>query len=196
MNRFSGVVLRLYFRLWPWVQLRVSGAGHVPLSGAAVIVPKHQRYSDIPLLTAAVQREIRYMAKRSLFKNPVFAWYLKATGVFPVTQESADTGAIKTAVAKLRSGEVLGLFAEGTRIPGDQVGEIQPGLLLAVRASRTDCPIVPCGISYRQAGRVLHVSLHFGQLFRISELSDDREEALGQIRARLQAAQDVAMQRP
>jgi len=195
MNRLSGVVLRLYFFFWPWLRLKVSGIDSIPATGAAVLVPKHQRYCDIIALTAAVKREIRYMAKRSLFKNPVFGWYLRSTGTFPVTQESADTGAIKTAAEKLRQGEVLGLFAEGTRIPGNKVGEIQPGLILAVSRSETDCPIVPCGIAYRQRGRLLHVSMFFGQPFRLSELPPDKREQLLEIRRRLQAAQDVAVQK-
>jgi 1-acyl-sn-glycerol-3-phosphate acyltransferase len=195
MNIFSGVVLRLVFLLWPFYRVRTHYADRVPKQGAVIIVPKHQRYLDIPVLTAVTKREIRYMAKEALFRFRLVAWYLRSTGTFPVEQNSADKSAIRTAAEKLAEGEALGIFAEGRRIKGNVVGEIEPGLLLAMKKSQTSCPIVPCGICYGRAGLVLTVDVYFGEPFLLVVENTTREEQLEEIRQRVQDAQNQAWYR-
>lgn len=192
MNRFSGIVLRIVFMLWPFIRVRAHHAEWVPNEGPSVIIAKHQRYLDIAILTAISKKEIRYMAKKSLFKFPLFGWYIRSTGSFPVEQHSPDRAALKTAAQKLADNETLGIFAEGTRTKGNTVGEIQPGLILAIRTSETNCPLIPCGICYTYKGLVLYVNVCFGKPFRLEECGAKKEEILESIRERMQDMQNQA----
>lgn len=195
MNRFSRVVLRDYYLMHPMLRLKVYHDERVPSTGAGIILGKHQCYGDITALTASTVREIRYMAKRELFRHPIAAWYLYQTGAFPVTQNSPDREAVRTAISKLQAGEIVGIFGEGTRIRGDVVGPIQGGVITIVRRSETDCPIIPCGICYRRnRGGVLRIVLCYGEPFRLGECGMSDSERLEGIRARLQGAQNEAVQ--
>lgn len=191
-NRLTRIVFRIVFLFWPFYRVRAHHAERVRRDGAVIIVAKHQRLLDILILTTAIRREIRYMAKKSLFKNRFFAWILRNGGAFPVTQDSADRGAIRTAAQKLSEGEVLGIFAEGKRIEGDIVGEIKAGLTLAIKYSKVDCELVPCGIHYGKRGPVLTVDAYFGEVFTLQECGETETEILEGIRQRMQDAQNCA----
>lgn len=85
------------------------------------------------------------MARESLFKNPLFAWLLRAVGSFPVVRNTADISALKSALARLSSGAGLLLFPEGTRGGGAIQKKPHPGVaFLAVKAK---VPIIPVFVS-------------------------------------------------
>lgn len=192
MNRFSGIVFRIWFFLHPYCRVEAYRADRIPAKGHALIVAKHQRYLDISVLTATTKRQIHYMAKKSLFKNRVVAWFLHATGAFPVDQNSPDRAALRTASQKLKDGEVLGIFAEGTRIEGDEVGELQPGFILAIKMSETNSQLIPVGICYLQNGKRLLVTVYYGKPFGLKECGGTNGEILKGVRKRMQDAQDLA----
>jgi 1-acyl-sn-glycerol-3-phosphate acyltransferase len=91
------------------------------------------------------------VAKRSLFKIPLFGWAIAAGGFIPVDREDRSTArrTFAAAAARLRTGTSVLLFPEGTR---SRTGEIMPfhrgGFLLALKSG---LPIVPVGISGTRA---------------------------------------------
>jgi 1-acyl-sn-glycerol-3-phosphate acyltransferase len=105
---FYKPVLKLVWRIRP------SGMEHLP-KGGFVIASNHVSNVDPFAVAWAVwPREIRFMAKAELFTR-WFAWAMRGAGTFPVKREQADPEALKTAVRLLRSGEIVGMFPEGTR---------------------------------------------------------------------------------
>ena len=125
-------------------RLHVTGADHVPATGAAIIAANHRSMLDVPLLVMACPRPIVFMAKRELFGDPFRRWAFHTMGGFPVRREIADIRAIDVALAILERGEVLGMYPEGTR---SRRGKMLPFLKGAAwLALRTAAPIVPCGI--------------------------------------------------
>ena len=137
---FFGLMFRLLFRL------RVSGVENVP-AGGAIIAPNHQSFFDIPLVAMVLAlhgRRTYFMAKSELFRNPVFAWIIRNLLAFPVRRGAPDRMAIRYAIERLKQGELVVIFPEGTRSKTGQLKEAEAGLSLI--AARAGVPVVPVGI--------------------------------------------------
>lgn len=120
---------------------RVIGLENVPREGSLIVAANHLSNWDPPFLGTFLGREICYMAKEELFKNPIFAAAIRALHVFPVKRGSADKTAIKHAVKLLKDGQCLGIFPEGTRSKTGKIGKAESGVALI--AAMTKAPIVP-----------------------------------------------------
>jgi len=98
------------------LRLRTTGLENVPREGGFVIASNHVSNLDpwavgYPLYP----RQIHYMAKAELYKNPMLRWFLNKGGSFPVRRGERDSEAFKTAVRLAREGGVVAMFPEGTR---------------------------------------------------------------------------------
>jgi 1-acyl-sn-glycerol-3-phosphate acyltransferase len=61
--------------LSPFFCLETEGIENLPQKSAFVLLPKHQRWEDIPLVGLATPRPLYYIAKYELFKNPVSSYF-------------------------------------------------------------------------------------------------------------------------
>ncbi len=122
----------------------VDGAEKVPDEGPVIIAPVHRSFIDFFVASEVTRRKLHYMAKDSLWKNPLLAKVLPSVGAFPVHRESADREALRRAQQVLEAGEVLILFPEGERRTGPVVADLHEGV--AFLAARTGATVVPVGI--------------------------------------------------
>jgi 1-acyl-sn-glycerol-3-phosphate acyltransferase len=140
-------------RLWSLLLLRASllrvevqrEEGIEP-GASYVFLANHQSLFDIPVLLATVPNQVRMMAKRSLFRVPIFGWALAAGGFIPIDRgdRSKARQSFSSAVAHIRGGTSILLFPEGTRSLSDTLLPFQRGgFLLALKSG---LPIVPVGI--------------------------------------------------
>lgn len=124
--------------LW---QARAFGVENVPREGGALLAANHQSYLDPPLIAAFLPREMHFMARRSLFRNPLFRAAIVSCNAFPIERDTADVKGVKLAIGRLEAGNLLLVFPEGTRTRDGSIGRMKPGIgLLAERAA---VPIVP-----------------------------------------------------
>jgi 1-acyl-sn-glycerol-3-phosphate acyltransferase len=125
--------------------LAVGGAGIDP-KASYVFLANHESVLDILVLLAVLPNQVRFLAKRSLFRIPVLGWSMAAAGFVPIDRQNRARAvtSFEKAVRRLRCGRSLILFPEETR---SRSGELLPfkrgGFLLALRAG---LPIVPVGI--------------------------------------------------
>ena len=98
-------------------KIEVKGAENVPGGVPLLVCSNHLSNWDPVLLGVAFDRQIRFMAKKELFKIPLLSSLIKLFGAFPVNRGSADPSAIKTAIGLLKENECVGLFPQGTRFP-------------------------------------------------------------------------------
>ncbi|MGI9112132.1 MAG: lysophospholipid acyltransferase family protein [Gaiellaceae bacterium] len=104
---FRGIAQRLY-------RVRITGAEQIPLVSPAILVANHESMFDPWLLALATPRPVRYMAKAELWRSSLLGRVLESFGAFPVERGTGDGSAISRAASLLRSGEVIGIFPQGT----------------------------------------------------------------------------------
>lgn len=126
--------------LWP---VEVIGREHIP-SGPFVLAPVHRSYLDTPFVSVLSRRQLHYMGKEEVFKNPAVSRVIRAMGAFPVRRGKGDREALRIATSLLVAGKPVVVFPEGTRRAGPVVREIHEGP--AFLAVRSRAPIVPVGI--------------------------------------------------
>ena len=121
--------------------VRVEGKENLP-EGACVIMGNHRAWVDpFFIAIAARDREIRFMGKKELWGNRIFAWIASQVRGVPVDRGNADMASIRMSMTVLKAGHTLGIFPEGTRSKGDVMLPLQGGA--AMIALRSKCPVVP-----------------------------------------------------
>lgn len=117
----------------------------VPASGAVLLASNHVSYLDPPLIGAAVDREVHFLGRASLFKNRFAAALLRSVNCVPVDRERRSPGGLKAVMQLLRKEKAVLLFPEGTRTPDGKLHRAEAGVgLLALKCG---CPVVPVGIA-------------------------------------------------
>lgn len=133
------LVCWLFFRVG--FGLEVRGGEHVPRSGAFVLASNHVSYLDPPLLGVSCPRRLVFMAKASLFKQPLLGVFLRAIRGIPLQREGGDLPAMRMALEALRNGEPVAIFPEGGRQTSGRLGTAKRGVGLLAISARV--PIVP-----------------------------------------------------
>ena len=123
--------------------LEVEGWENVP-SGACLFASNHQSMVDPPLIGSCLPREISYIARRTLFYNPLFGAVIRACNSIPVDRGEADVGAIRAALGALADNRGLLIFPEGTRSFDGIIKEPKAGAGLL--ACKSGVPVVPIHI--------------------------------------------------
>jgi 1-acyl-sn-glycerol-3-phosphate acyltransferase len=138
---------------WPVVKLvfreRARGLENLP-EGGFVLAPNHtSNFDPWPLgMPLWPQRQLHWMAKSELYK-PVIGTLISWGGAFPVRRGQGDEAAIDTAVERVKAGEIVVIFPEGTRKEKGLIKrhESRPRTGAARVALRAQAPLVPAAIS-------------------------------------------------
>jgi 1-acyl-sn-glycerol-3-phosphate acyltransferase len=94
-------------------RLEVDGAEHVP-AGPVIVVANHDSLSDPFFLGAALERPLRFLAKRELWRNRVAGRLLDGLGGIPVDRRRGDVGAVAAVAQALERGAAVAIFPQGT----------------------------------------------------------------------------------
>lgn len=136
---FAGPI-RLFHRI------RVKGRENEPRrgDGSYLVICNHLTWRDPIFLCASLrQQQPHFMAKKELFRIPVFNWMIRALGAYPVNRGGADVGAIRHTIRMLEDGKAVGMFPQGHRNNGvdPRTTKIHAGA--AMIALRAGVPILP-----------------------------------------------------
>ena len=129
----------------------------VSLKGPAVILPKHQYWTDIPLVSLSFKSPLFFVAKQELFHLPGVGSYLSLLGGIPLDRERSirTFSAMKYLISCVKSTEAVVIFPEGTYVRGE-VGLGKSRLIRMVLGVQSELkqkiPFIPMGIRY--GGRV------------------------------------------
>ena len=110
-----GAALTL-FKAMRW-KVATTGTAHVPLEGPAVIATNHVGYLDFVFIgRAALERKrlVRFMAKQEVFDHKVSGPLLRGMKHIPADRFGQAGTAVQRSVEAVRSGEIVGMFPEGT----------------------------------------------------------------------------------
>jgi 1-acyl-sn-glycerol-3-phosphate acyltransferase len=157
LTKYAGSLL-----LSPFFHLRTEGKEKLPRNSAFILLPKHQRWEDIPLLGLAATRPLYYVAKYELFRNPLTNWYLSSLGGIPLNRSRPleSRNSIRAVIDFLKNGEGVVVFPEGTYFRG-RMGPGQTGMVRLI-LSRLEVPFIPVGINYSGTGARKLVRIRFG----------------------------------
>lgn len=144
-------VMRIWARIVLWgsgVSWTVHGLEHIDPSRSYVIVSNHISNLDPPLHIASLPVSIRFLAKKELFRVPLFGSAMRAIGIVETDRAGTATAhrAINTQVERnVERGLSLMIYPEGTR---SRDGALKPFKKGAFRiAADSDLPIVPIAIA-------------------------------------------------
>ncbi len=129
-----------------YCDLKVYHSHHIPSSGGVLLVCNHQSYLDPILLGVQITRPMSYLARHTLFRNPIFSWLIRNVNAFPVRRGEGDVGAVKEALRRLEDGHMLAMFPEGTRTTSGEMKSLEPGIALVIRRAR-DLTVIPAVIN-------------------------------------------------
>jgi 1-acyl-sn-glycerol-3-phosphate acyltransferase len=109
-----------------------------------LVLANHVSNADPVLAQFCCPRHLRFMARRELFEMGRLGRFIGWFGAFPVSQSTADVGAVKTALRLLHGGEAVLVFPEGRLSPDGTLVELLPGA--ALLALRSGAPTVCLGL--------------------------------------------------
>jgi 1-acyl-sn-glycerol-3-phosphate acyltransferase len=150
-------------------RIRSFGRQHLPREGGALLASNHQSHLDPPLIGQAVPGRINYLARRTLFKFFLFRWLIQSLDAIPIDRDGSGLGGIKETMRRLRGGQRVLMFPEGTRTKNGDLQPLKPGFCAMVR--RSNVPIVPLAIDgsfqawprTRMFPRCAVIHIHFGR---------------------------------
>ncbi|MHA1370810.1 MAG: lysophospholipid acyltransferase family protein [Promethearchaeota archaeon] len=129
----------------------IIGYEHIPPEGqGAVLCSNHSSYWDPLVVGVALchytRRRIHEMGKVELFKMPLVNAYLRWIYGFPVRRGESDKEAFEYAIKRLKEGEIVGMFPEGTLNNGED-RFLTPKTGAVYLAISANVPILPMAVS-------------------------------------------------
>jgi 1-acyl-sn-glycerol-3-phosphate acyltransferase len=138
----AGPLLRGMFR--PWVR----GLENIPSEGGAILASNHLAVIDSFVLPLVVSRKILFIAKAEYFtgtgiKGRLKAGFFRGIGSIPVDRGGGKAGeaALRKGLEVLQSGNLFGIYPEGTRSPDGRLYRGKTGV--ARLALESGAPVVP-----------------------------------------------------
>ena len=144
-------IARLVFSVF--YRIQTEWRTTLPNHGPMILLPKHQYWTDIPVISLAFKPLLYCVAKKELFKYPLIRDYLSLLGGLPVARKQSirTLDSFKVLVSLLRAGERIVIFPEGTYFRNG-VGSGKSRLLQMILRFQTELedpiPFIPVGIRY------------------------------------------------
>ena len=164
------LILRVFFR-----KIDVRGDDRVPAGRPLILVVNHPNVMLDALILGVYAPGSRFLGKSTLFKRPLYTWFLRQIGVIPVaraqdegSEMSRNRGMLRVACETLREGRSLVVFPEGASHGEMRVRDLKPGVVrIALRAeaeAEGRVCIVPVGLTYSDPGVFRsEAAVHFGE---------------------------------
>jgi len=124
-------------------RVRVLGRENVPETGGGLVCANHQSYFDPVLIGLAIDRRLNYLARDTLFRNPLFKWLIDFLDAIPIDREGGGLAGLKETLRRLKQDELVLIFPEGTRTRNGDLQSLKPGFCAVARRSQR--PLIPVG---------------------------------------------------
>lgn len=148
------------------IDLEVEGAEHIDPRKSYVVLSNHTSGLDPLVMFDGMPIGFTYVAKSELLRIPIFGWIIGRTGAVFIDRANAASarGTLSKAADRVRAGQSVLVFPEGTRSLDGKVQEFKKGgFVLALEAQVDLLPVTivgafescPIGASFAKPGRVL-----------------------------------------
>jgi 1-acyl-sn-glycerol-3-phosphate acyltransferase len=173
-------------------RVRYSGRQNIPSEGGVLVVSNHQSHLDPPLVGIGVPRRMNYVARETLFRFAPLRWLISSVDSIPIDREGIGLGGIKESLRRLKRGEMVLIFPEGTRTRDGQIGPFRPGF--TALAARSGAAILPVAVEgafqawprWRPWPGPSRICVHFGVPIAPAEIAGrDERELLAEVERRV-----------
>jgi 1-acyl-sn-glycerol-3-phosphate acyltransferase len=153
-NPYSRVI---YFLAQTWARLilivagakiEVHGIENISANNNYIFISNHQSHFDVLGVYKVLPMTVRFLAKKELFRIPVFGWALSSVGMIKIDRSNHEKSlkSIEFAQQIIKNkGVSLVIFPEGTRSFDGQIHKFKKGAF--VIAIKGNIPIIPVSIS-------------------------------------------------
>ncbi len=160
------------------------GREHLPQGTGALICSNHQSYFDPVLVGICFRHQINFLARETLFRTFLFGPLIRYLEAIPLDRDGLGVSGIKETLRRLRRGEMVLVFPEGTRTVDGQVAALKPGFCALARRGRV--PILPAGMDgaydawprSQRLPRLTKLCTCFGPLISVAEIEQLDDDAL------------------
>jgi 1-acyl-sn-glycerol-3-phosphate acyltransferase len=168
-------------------KMKVVGRENIPDDHSYCVIANHQGYFDITAILLTIPWTVGFVAKKELAKVPLLNNWMTGVGVVYLDRKDRRT-AMKTmqnASERIKKGQPMVVFPEGTRSQGGPVGEFKQGSLkLATLAKTRVLPISIDGTYEMIEGRKkgihpANITITVHPVIDVEKLSDDEIQVLG-----------------
>lgn len=155
-----------------------------------ILVAPHRTWWDpVYMAYAARPKQFIFMAKKELFTNRIFGWWIRMCGAFPIDRENPGQEAIRYPVNMLKkSDRSLVMFPSGSRHSSDVKGGV------AVIAKMAKVKIMPASyrgpMTFTGLLRGERVDMTFGNPIDVSDIKRMNDEGIAEVARRVQAEFD------
>lgn len=124
-------------------RFEITGTENELADGKMILACNHLSNLDPAVIAAGMKRQVHFLGKIELFKNPILRWYITQHNTHPVKRGKSDMGAMKTCIKVINEGNGLTIFPQGTRgADWDKAGDG-----VAFLAKKTGAKVLPAKIT-------------------------------------------------
>ena len=125
-------------------RFRCAGREFFPRTGGALVCSNHQSFFDPVIAGLVCDRRLNYLVRKSLFSITAFRWLIQWYDAIPIERDGMGIGGLKETLKRLKRGEMVLIFPEGTRTQHGGVNPLKPGFCALARRGKV--PLVPMAI--------------------------------------------------
>jgi len=128
------------------VDVTVAGTGQLDHDMPYIFTANHQSQFDIFVLQGFLGFNFRWLAKKELFRVPVWGPAMRRAGYIAIDRSHGRQAirSLDEAATRIAAGTSVIIFPEGTRSPDGKLHEFKAGAMLL--ALKSGVPIVPLAI--------------------------------------------------
>jgi 1-acyl-sn-glycerol-3-phosphate acyltransferase len=128
------------------VRVDVEGVENVLTDRPQIFMSNHQSDFDILIVLAHIPGQFRWIAKKELFKIPVFGKAMRNAGYIEIDRQHRENAmkSLEEAGQKIRDGKSVVTFPEGTRSKDGTIKAFKQGMFYL--AIQSGVPIIPISI--------------------------------------------------
>ncbi len=184
-------------------RVRYYGRENIPTNGGVLVVSNHQSHFDPPLVGMGVPRQMNYLARDTLFRFAPLGRLIHSVNAIPIDREGVGLSGIKESLRRLKRGEMLLVFPEGTRSRDGEIARFRPGF--TALAARSGASILPAAVEGSFAAwprkqkwpGLGRIGVQYGPLIPPEEIRGrDERELLAEVERRVRQCQVELRQHP
>jgi 1-acyl-sn-glycerol-3-phosphate acyltransferase len=164
--------------------LRHWGRENIPADGPVLVVSNHQSHFDPPVVGIGSRRQMNYLARATLFSIWPLGWFIRSLDAIPIDREGIGLAGVKESLRRLKRGEMVLIFPEGTRSNDGEIAPFRPGF--TALATRSHAAILPVAVDgaydawprWRKFPRLGRIRVRYGPPILPDEVAGRSEREL------------------